>query len=483
MKKYYLFLLTFFMVAVSAGAEVTVCGNAPDGNGNFSCQYIKRGTINWNNDTKTLTLDNAVIEYSSDTPYDYVYPINITEDATIIIHGECKLTSTGFIALAFWSYNAKTITIKGDGSLYTSSRWIDIFIKATNLTIKDIYVETNNGIADNGEGYWVGLTFDNVSAFIKGLVERIGLGITFMNCAITYPSDAFIAHDYGDNYDFGYYISCSSDRYPDHIVISRSSNIKGDVNNDGEVNIADVNTIIDAILSGSNNLNCDVNADKEINIADVNELIDIILGGGAPAPDNHEYVDLGLPSGTLWATCNVGANSPEEYGDYFAWGETARKVVYDWNTYKWCNGSEYTITKYCANSTYGYNGFTDDKTELEPVDDAAYVNWGALWRMPTKAQQDELREKCTWTWSTRNGVKGCLVIGPNNNSIFLPAAGGRYNSSPFDVNTWGYYWSRSLYLDNSRIVYNLSCNREGADWNCGYRNYGFSVRAVRASQN
>ena len=85
----------------------------------------------------------------------------------------------------------------------------------------------------------------------------------------------------------------------------------------------------------------------------------------------HDYVDLGLPSGTLWATCNVGASSPEEYGDYFAWGETETKEDYGWNTYKWCEGIEFQLTKYCYDSSYGYNGFTDYKRELDLEDDAA----------------------------------------------------------------------------------------------------------------
>ncbi|MBO5975390.1 MAG: hypothetical protein J6P95_06730, partial [Paludibacteraceae bacterium] len=97
------------------------------------------------------------------------------------------------------------------------------------------------------------------------------------------------------------------------------------------------------------------------------------------------YIDLGLPSGLKWATCNVGADSPEEYGDYFAWGETTSKTTYDWSTYKWCNGSYYTMTKYCDNSYYG---IVDDKTVLDPEDDAAFVNMGGSWRMPTKAEQD-----------------------------------------------------------------------------------------------
>ena len=95
-------------------------------------------------------------------------------------------------------------------------------------------------------------------------------------------------------------------------------------------------------------------------------------GGGSG--DEHAYVDLGLPSGTLWATCNVGADTPEGYGDYFAWGETQPKDVYNWSNYQYCNGSHDQLTKYCNNSSYGYNGFTDNLTTLQPGDDAATAN-------------------------------------------------------------------------------------------------------------
>ena len=130
--------------------------------------------------------------------------------------------------------------------------------------------------------------------------------------------------------------------------------------------------------------------------------------------EEHEYVDLGLPSGTLWATCNIGANSPEEYGSYYAWGETTPKSDYTWSAYKWCNGTETTLTKYCCNSSYGNNGFTDTLIELELIDDAAYVNWGTKWCMPNKYQWDELFNKCDWTWITRNGVNGYEIKSRTN---------------------------------------------------------------------
>ena len=273
MKKIIL-LLTLVFAALSANAFVGVCDSVPDENGRFHSPYITRGTITWDEATKTLTLDNAVVEYYTDNRYDGVRPISVTEDATIVIHGECKLITNGFSALYFFSYSIKNISIIGDGSLYTSSTWIDIYLYSTRLTIKDIYLETINGIAENGNGVNVALTFDNVQANIKGLVERIGEGITFKNCSITYPKDAYVVELEG----YGYTIRCGDQDIPDHIIISRDGDNAGDVNGDGEVNIADVNALIDAVLSGNtSNSACDVNADGEINIADVNAVIDMIL--------------------------------------------------------------------------------------------------------------------------------------------------------------------------------------------------------------
>ena len=204
-------------------------------------------------------------------------------------------------------------------------------------------------------------------------------------------------------------------------------------------------------------------------------------------PDNHEYVDLGLPSGTLWATCNVGADTPEGYGDYFAWGETKPKEVYNWQTYKWCKGSYDTLTKYCTTDDLGK---VDRKTELVPEDDAAYVNWGPKWRMPTQEQQKELIEKCRWTMETRNGVEGRLVTGPNGNTLFFPAAGYYENSSLQEAGLTCSCWSRSCYTSNGISTNAFSAADMGFEeetlcyLNGRYHNryYGHSVRAVRVSE-
>ncbi len=203
-------------------------------------------------------------------------------------------------------------------------------------------------------------------------------------------------------------------------------------------------------------------------------------------PEEHEYVDLGLPSGTLWATCNVGANTPEEYGDYFAWGETAPKDYYDFSSYKWCkleSDNTYSCyTKYCAESIFGYNGFTDGKIELDLVDDAAYINWGASWHMPSLEQIQELLNSCSWQWTERNGVNGQLVIGPNGNTIFLPATGYRWNQFLDDVGSNGYYWSRTLCPSYSSSTYFLVINSGNVHWNNTGRILGFAIRAVRVSK-
>ena len=191
--------------------------------------------------------------------------------------------------------------------------------------------------------------------------------------------------------------------------------------------------------------------------------------------NGHDWVDLGLPSGLKWATCNVGANAPEEYGDYFAWGETTTKDTYNWSTYKYCNGSYTTLTKYNANSSYGS---VDNKTQLELSDDAAAVNWGGAWRMPTDAEMTELRTECTWTWTSKGSVNGYQVTGPNGNSIFLPAAGYRRSSGLDGAGSDGYYWSSSLYTDDPDGAYDVNFGSDGVDWGNGGRCYGRSVRPV-----
>ena len=197
--------------------------------------------------------------------------------------------------------------------------------------------------------------------------------------------------------------------------------------------------------------------------------------------DDHDYVDLGLPSGTLWATCNVGADTPIDYGDYFAWGETQPKDDYSWSTYQYCNDSYgNALTKYCTNSSYGYNGFTDNLTTLLPEDDAATANWGNDWRMPSKEEWQELRNNTTVIWTTQNGVRGRLFTAANGNSIFLAAAGFRTDDLHYYAGSFGDYWSSSLNTDVPDGAWGLDFG-SGNEYNLsGYsRACGFTVRPVR----
>ncbi len=192
-----------------------------------------------------------------------------------------------------------------------------------------------------------------------------------------------------------------------------------------------------------------------------------------------EAVDLGLPSGLKWASFNLGASKPEEYGNYYSWGETEPKAEYTSLTYKfWGGGSGYSLTKYNTNSQYGYDGFTDGKTVLDPEDDAARVNLGGKWRMPTKEEQDELRSKCSSEWTQVNGINGRKVTGPNGNSIFLPASGVRQDTSRKSVGSYGYYWSSSLYPDYPFGAFLLSVSSSTFKGSYNFRSYGISVRPV-----
>jgi hypothetical protein len=184
--------------------------------------------------------------------------------------------------------------------------------------------------------------------------------------------------------------------------------------------------------------------------------------------NGHEYVDLGLPSGLLWATCNVGATSPAAHGDYFAWGETKTK-----DTYNKDNSETYGL----AISDLQEKGYIDENGNLTPEHDAARFNWGGSWRMPTKAEQEELSTQCTWTKTTQDGVSGYNVEGPSGNIIFLPAAGYRIGTAL--SNTDSGCWSSTPYAGNEGKykAYALNYSAKPSITNPD-RNYGWNVRPV-----
>lgn len=207
----------------------------------------------------------------------------------------------------------------------------------------------------------------------------------------------------------------------------------------------------------------------------------------APNPEPQPatgWVDLGLPSGLLWAECNVGATIPEGYGDYFAWGETTTKSVFDWSTYAYCTvdggGDLDELTKYNTSTTYGP---IDNLTTLEASDDAATANMGNGARTPTKEEWQELIDNTTAVWTSQNGVSGRKFTATNGNSIFLPAAGYHKDSESYFLDNYGYYASASLNGDNPRFIgefYFYSDAQEVIN-NYQTRCTGLTVRAVRAT--
>jgi len=185
----------------------------------------------------------------------------------------------------------------------------------------------------------------------------------------------------------------------------------------------------------------------------------------------YVYVDLGLS--VKWAACNIGANAPEDYGEYFAWGETATKNFF---------GAKYAfldyrnkITKYCTNKNYGA---LDDLKRLQPIDDVAHVTLGDGWRIPTNKQFEELRKECKWTWTKQNDVQGFLVTGKNGNSIFLPATGCKYFGYTEDTTTGGGYWSSSIDENSPSYAHSIYFDYLGPTHEVFLRPLGLTIRAV-----
>ena len=246
-----------------------------------------------------------------------------------------------------------------------------------------------------------------------------------------------------------------------------------------------INDLVDEVNSGS--------TDADAALAQIIQKLEDLkgsIGGGGTTPSTMEYVDLGLPSGLKWAKCNLGASKPSDYGDYYAWGETAPKADYTWATYKWMQAgqsdSKY-ITKYTIadgetegiwyDSSGAFIG--DNKTALDAADDAATAKLGSPWRMPTIDEIQELIDKCTWTWTTQDGVNGYQVDGPNGNAIFLPAAGYRKVSGLKYAGSQGYCWSSSLSTTESNCAYSLDLHSDRYLIARTYRYFGYSVRPVR----
>lgn len=209
------------------------------------------------------------------------------------------------------------------------------------------------------------------------------------------------------------------------------------------------------------------------------EIDSIYYSNTAPTPkEEHSYVDLGLPSGTLWATMNLGAKSDSDFGSYFAWGETEPKNNFMWNSYKWCDGTNDVMTKYNTKSDYGN---VDNLKILLSEDDAATVMWGDGWRTPTSSEMAELRDNCTWTYTTIDYTKGYKVTGPNGSSIFLPAGGENSGVDGLSyVGYLGYYWTSTLHTGLPYYALRLTFGSTSYTVSYTGRFCGHTIRPVRS---
>ena len=252
--------------------------------------------------------------------------------------------------------------------------------------------------------------------------------------------------------------------------------LRGSFNTIAAIILAAISMAMPSTSQAQEGLQADLNHDGTVNISDVSYLINIILGkttdaaveaGLCPNTMHPHIIDLGLPSGTKWTCCNVGASSPELYGGYYAWGETLTKEIYSDATY--CHYDS-------ENSSYLSIG--DDIAGT--IYDVATVKWGDKYRMPSYEQYNELINNCSYEWTTLNGVNGCQFTGPSGGTIFMPAAGYRWGDSLYDAGSGGSYWSSTQNPNGSYGAYYLSFDSGYASYYNGYwyRYLGQSVRPV-----
>lgn len=401
------------------------------GNGAFEGSKIYNTTSNWENGV--LYVDNCLIQAETDISGHYVIK-----------------NSTRLIADYAFKYCTELTSITIPNSVTSIGDCAFAFCNSLrSVTLPSIKQLGHSAFFTCGLG--------------KECINQLDTVICYATIPpIVYNSSVF------SNYDATLYVPCKSiSSYQSHEVWKQFSNIQC-------IGIDFLEIPYDATSFTEEERNS--NPERIIYPATLEDKDSVDMICEQVGGDCMEAVDLGLS--VKWATCNVGASNPEDYGGYFAWGETEPKTeneAYNWSTYKWCNGSSSTLTKYNNSSSYGT---VDNKKTLELADDAARANWGGAWRMPTDAEMTELREQCTWTWTTLNGVNGYKVTGTNGNSIFLPAAGCRLSSSLGGAGSSGYYWSSSLSTGSPFCAWGLVFGLSSVGGYSNPRFYGYRVRPV-----
>ena len=342
---------------------------------------------------------------------------------------------------------------------------------------EDLY-ETDADFAANCASNFIGVSIVNDAGVSQAISGTLGILSTSITDDVTYTViNGELVKLIDRHYD--YTCEMTTVIYTKVELTTASAPILGDVNGDGNVTITDITTLVDVILTGipqnTDTSIYDINGDGDITISDVTVLVDMILNGNGNTPqayltcpdDHHPHIiDLGLPSGTKWACCNVGATMPEDNGGYYSWGETEEKAIYNWASYTLCDGRVNTSQNLGSDiSGTGY--------------DVAHVKWGGAWVMPSVDRLEELLYNCTCEWTTVNGVEGVKFTSEKNGgTIFLPAAGQHWQSELRSRNLVGFYWTSSQLKYSVDDAYSLLffANDDILDYN--FRGVGFSVRPV-----
>ena len=487
------------LVTANAEGSATITVTTEDGGYSASCRVtVNKMTISvtgvsvsptsvtlTEGDTYQLT---ATVSPSNAADKNVKWQSNATSIATVSSTGLVKAVSAGttsitvttvdggYMAICWVTVNKKTISVTGVSVSPTS-------VTLTEGNTYQLSATVSPSNATNKNVSWKSSATSVATVSSNGLITAKAEGSTYIT-AVTE--------------DGGYSASCQV------TVKKKTVSVTGVSVSPTSVTLTEGNTYqLSATVSPSNATNKTVRwTSNATSVATVssNGLITAIAQGSATITattedggytatcrvtvngtiNGHAWVDLGLPSGLKWATCNVGASSSSDYGNYYAWGETSTKSTYYWTNYKFrVSGDKWDnviFNKYNTQSNYGT---IDNRTRLEMTDDAARANWGGSWRMPTDAEWTELRNNCNWTWTTQGGINGYKVTSrTNGNSIFLPAAGYRYESSLNYAGSISLYWSSSLRSDGPYDAWHVYFNSGQVNRSIYYRCYGCSVRPV-----
>ena len=441
--------------------------------------------------TKTSTVYVGEVVVDGESKIKYLYSGDISIYSYVIqniLDGLNGMADSDYAALlvSYWSdaYNPpQHFAFCSDSELTAAmdENWSSArYVGTLYFPDKSVTAEINSNLYDIDDGFRAALDaqtqesieyIDTPAIVEKCIVSHIG-SHAYENVYYTVENGQAIKHvDTFITYD----CEATTVIYTKVELASGStSSVLGDVDGDGTVSVTDVAWIVNHILGVNDNnfiaANADINGDGEIDINDVMATVSIILKGEVVnicPDDNHPHmIDLGLPSGTKWACCNVGAEKPEDYGGYYAWGETEEKDVYHWTTYIHCDGSKNTchdLGSDIAGTQY----------------DVAHVKWGGSWVMPTDEQRKELADNCRQEWTTLNDVNGRKFTSKiNGNCIFLPAAGYRYNSGLNNNGGNGSYWTATQYSRYAYQAYSLTFSTSSSGYNTQGRDEGQSVRPV-----